>query len=239
MPFVVATRTTISDRGLGRRSRDGDLRRLCAYYRESDGIDLSAAVPAHGTSTITESDPTVANTYDSNSAGGLFAIDTLDQSAGLARVDGSSATDVCDSRRQRSARVVRYNGGSSAATRGVLDGTLPGRGGSLDLRGVIATGMAATAAALRRTLVVPISRSSLSASVSMTRTGRPQRARERRHRRVVIPRRRDDVRRARPAHDRLRHLRHRCARRSARLRAGIVRSRHNARSRIARKRAIQ
>ena len=133
MPFVVAGQGAISDRGLagahGAVIPDG-----VALYRGTDGVDLGTAIPAHGTATIAETAPTQANAYDSYSAGGLFSIDTLDQAAGLARVDGGTAVDTA----LRGGNVLRgafeTAGGVDAASRALLDGSLPAAGGSLDLR---------------------------------------------------------------------------------------------------------
>jgi hypothetical protein len=169
MPFVVATRGTISDRGLaggrGTVISDG-----FGLYRTTDGVDLSTAIPDHDTAAITETDPAAANAYDGNSAGGLFSIDTLDQSAGLARVDGSTATDVAIRGGNDLRGSFATNGGASAATRGVLDGTLPAAGGTLDLRAVTATGVSASGNGFATSFVVPVRTASLAASVSMSRT---------------------------------------------------------------------
>ena len=169
MPYVVGTRGTLSDRGLaggrGTIISDG-----FGLYRATDGVDLSAAIPDHGTATIAESDPTAANAYDANSAGGLFSIDTLDQSAGLVRVDGSTATDVAIRGGNDLRGSFATNGGTSAATRGVLDGTLAAGGGTLDLRALAATGMDANGNGFATTFTVPVRTAFLAASVSMSRT---------------------------------------------------------------------
>ncbi len=169
MPFVVASQGAISDRGLagahGAVIPDG-----VALYRGTDGVDLGTAIPAHGTATITETAPTQANAYDSYSAGGLFSIDTLDQAAGLARVDGSTAVDTA----LRGGNVLRgafeTAGGVDAASRALLDGSLPAAGGSLDLRTVAASGLGTNATGFATSLVAPAGRSSFTAAISMVRS---------------------------------------------------------------------
>ena len=169
MPFVVTTPGAISDRGLagahGAVVPDG-----IALYRGTDGTDLGTAIPAHGTATITETAPTQSNAYDSNSAGGLFSIDTLDQAAGLARVDGGTAVDTA----LRGGNVLRgafeTAGGTDAATRALLDGSLPAAGGSLDLRTVAASGLGTNATGFSTTLIAPVRASSFTTSISMVRS---------------------------------------------------------------------
>ena len=169
MPFVVASQGAISDRGLagahGAVIPDG-----VALYRGTDGTDLGTAIPAHGTATIAETAPTQANVYDSYSAGGLFSIDTLDQAAGLARVDGGTAVDTA----LRGGNVLRgafeTAGGTDAASRALLDGALPAAGGSLDLRAVAASGLGTNATGFATTLVAPVRTSSFTAAISMVRS---------------------------------------------------------------------
>ncbi len=74
-----------------------------------------------------------------NSAGGLFSIDTLDRSAGLARGDAGAGGDLVLRGGNDLRGAFSTAGGAYAATRGVLDGTLPAGGGTLDLRAISAS----------------------------------------------------------------------------------------------------
>jgi hypothetical protein len=165
MPFVVATRGTISDRGLdagrGTVIADG-----IALYRAIDGVDLGTAIPAHATATIGQTAPAQASAYDANSSGGLFSIDTLDNSAGLARVDGSNGVDATIRGGNDLRGAAATSGGPYPASRAVLDGTVAAGGGTLDLRGVTASGMGANASGFASTFTVPVRTSTLSASLS-------------------------------------------------------------------------
>jgi hypothetical protein len=169
MPFVVSNGGSISDRGLagaqGTVVSDG-----FGLYRTSDDVDLGTRIPAHGASTISESDPSQANAYASNSAGGLFSIDTLDQSAGLARIDGSTSDDLV----LRGGNDLRGSfstaGGAYAATRGVLDGALPVAGGTLDLRAIEASAVGVNGSGFTGSYALPLGGSALNASLSITRS---------------------------------------------------------------------
>ena len=169
IPFAVTTHGTISDRGLAaaRGTVVGD---GFALYRAVDGVDLGTAIPAHATTTIDQTSPAQANAYGGNGAGGLFSIDTLDGSAGLARVDASNGLDATI----RGGNVLRgafeTAGGPDAATRVLGDGTLAAGGGALDLRAISASGMGANANAFVSSYSVPIRTATLDASLSMTRS---------------------------------------------------------------------
>ena len=169
LPFAVTTYGTISDRGLagvqGSVVADG-----IGLYRASDGIDLGTAIPAHGTATIVETAPTAANAYGAYSSGGLFSIDTLDQSGGLVRVDGSTATDVAIRGGSALRGAFETAGGSDAATRGVVAGTLATAAGNLDVRAVSAGGLGADASGFATTLATPVRTAMLTTSLSMSRS---------------------------------------------------------------------
>jgi hypothetical protein len=169
MPFVVATRGSISDRGLD-GARGSVVADGIAFYRATDGVDLGTAIPAHGTASIAETDPTQANAYDAYSSAGLFSIDTLDQSAGLARVDGSDADDLTIRAGNTLRGAFETAGGTDAASRAVATGTLPTAGGTLDLSAVAASGRDANAAGFSTTLVTPVRTASLTTSLSMSRS---------------------------------------------------------------------
>lgn len=169
LPFAVTTHGTISDRGLA-GARGTVIADGIPLYRATDGVDLGTAIPAHGTATIGETDPTQANADGANSADGFFSIDTLDQPAGLARADAGSAVNVA----LRGGNLLRgafeTAGGTDAATRGVLDGTLSTAAGTLDLRAVAASGMSASANGFASTLVTPLRTASLISSLSMAQS---------------------------------------------------------------------
>ncbi len=169
MPFVVANGGAISDRGLGGAQgtvvSDG-----FALYRTSDDEDLGTRIPAHAASTISETDPSQANAYASNSAGGLFSIDTLDQSAGFARGDAGAGGDLVLRGGNDLRGAFSTAGGAYAATRGVLDGTLPAGGGTLDLRAISASAIGVSAAGFSGSYAVPVGASTFSTALSMTRS---------------------------------------------------------------------
>jgi hypothetical protein len=169
VPFAVTTHGTISDRGLaaGRGSVIAD---GIGLYRATDGVDLGTAIPAHATTTITQTDPTQANAYDANSSGGLFSIDTLDGSAGIARIDASSGLDATIRAGNVLRGAVEAAGGTDAASRALLDATLPAAGGTLDLRAVAASGVGATANAFASAFALPVRSMVLDASLSATRS---------------------------------------------------------------------
>jgi len=169
LPFAVTSYGSISDRGLA-GARGTVISDGFGLYRATDGVDLGTAIPAHGTATIAQTDPTQANAYDANAAGGLFSIDTLDQSAGLARVDGSSAGDVAIRAGNDLRGAFENAGGEDAATRAVLDGSLAAAGGTLDLRAVAASGAGANATGVATTLAVPLNATTLTTALSMTRS---------------------------------------------------------------------
>jgi hypothetical protein len=172
MPFVVATYGTISDRGLA-GARGSVIADGIALYRATDGVDLGTAIPAHATATISQADPTSANAYDANSSGGLFSIDTLDGSAGLARVDASNGFDATVRGGNDLRGAVETSTGLDAATRAVLAGTLPAAGGTLDLRAVAASGMGASASAFSTAFAVPAGTATLNAALSASRSADP------------------------------------------------------------------
>jgi hypothetical protein len=169
MPFVVTNGGSISDRGLagaqGTVVSDG-----FGLYRSSDDVDLSTRLPAHAASTISEIDPSQANAYASNSAGGLFSIDTLDQSAGLARGDAGAGGDLVLRGGNDLRGAFSTAGGAYAATRGVLDGTLPAGGGTLDLRAIAANAIGINATGFSGSFSTPVRASALNATLSMTRS---------------------------------------------------------------------
>lgn len=169
IPFAVATHGTISDRGLA-AARGTVIADGIALYRATDGVDLSTAIPAHATTTIALTDPTHANAYDANSAGGLFSIDTLDGSAGLARIDASSGLDATIRAGSALRGAAETSGGTEPASRAVLDATLPTAGGTLDLRALAAAGMGANANAFSSSFALPIRTLSLNAALSTTRS---------------------------------------------------------------------
>ena len=172
MPFVVATNGTISDRGLA-GARGSVISDGIALYRSTDGLDLGTAIPAHAAVTITQSDPTVANAYDANSAGGLFSIDTLDQSAGLARADVSNGFDAALRGGNDLRGAVAASSGVNAATRAVLDGTLAAGAGTLDVRGLTASASGANASAISTAFALPMRTATLTTALSMTRSADP------------------------------------------------------------------
>jgi hypothetical protein len=169
MPFVVANGGAISDRGLagaqGTVVSDG-----FALYRTTDDQDLGTRLPGHAASTISEIDPSQANEYASNSAGGLFSIDTLDQSAGLARGDAGAGGDLVLRGGNDLRGAFSTADGAYAATRGVLDGTLPAGGGTLDLRALAASAIGINATGFSGSFDVPGRASALNATLSMTRS---------------------------------------------------------------------
>jgi hypothetical protein len=169
MPFVVATHGTISDRGLT-AARGSVIADGIALYRASDGLDLGTAIPAHATTTIGQTDPTHANAYDANSAGGLFSIDTLDETAGLARIDASSGVDVTVRAGNTLRGAVETSGGPDASSRALLATTLPVAGGTLDLRTLAASGLDANANAFSSSYALPIRTALLNAALSTTRS---------------------------------------------------------------------
>jgi hypothetical protein len=169
IPFAVATHGTISDRGLA-AARGTVIADGIALYRATDGVDLGTAIPAHATATIAETDPTHANAYDANSSGGLFSIDTLDGSAGLARIDASSGLDATIRAGNTLRGALETAGGTDAASRAVLATTLPAAGGTLDLRAVAASGMGADATAFATSFALPVRSTVLNASLSATRS---------------------------------------------------------------------
>ena len=169
MPFTVSKYGWLSDRGLddalGAVVSDG-----FGLYRSTDGVDLGTAIPAHGAATIQAGDPALANAYGSESSGGVFYIDTLDQSAGLARFDASSADDLTLRAGNALRGAFETSGGPNAETRTVVDGSLPSAAGTLDLRAIDASGMGANASGFSSTLVTPVGGSALTTSLSMTRS---------------------------------------------------------------------
>jgi hypothetical protein len=169
IPFAVTTHGTISDRGLS-ADRGTVISDGIALYRATDGVDLGTAIPAHGAASISATDPTQANAYDSNSAGGLFSIDTLDGSAGLARFDASNGLDAAIRAGNTLRGAVETSGGYDAASRAVLTTTLPAGSGTLDLRALAASGMGANANAFAGTYAVPVRNMLLNASLSATRS---------------------------------------------------------------------
>jgi hypothetical protein len=168
MPFTVSTYGWLSDRGLagglGTVLSDG-----FALYRSTDGVDLGMAIPLHATATIQAADPAQTNVYP-NSAGGLFLVDTLDQSAGLARVDASSAGDLTLRAGNTLRGMFATSGGPDAESRAVLDGSVPAAGGTLDVRALDAAGLGADATAVAATLTAPAGGATLTASASLTRS---------------------------------------------------------------------
>ena len=172
LPFSVASRNTISDRGLaGGRGTvivDG-----IPLYRATDGLDLGAAVPPHGAATINETDPTHANAYDSRSSGGLFSVDTLDLAGGIAGVDSNAGL----SGTLRGGNVLRgafmTAGGEYPSTRAVADAGFTIGTGSLDVRAVAASGLGANASGFAATFAQPIRTSELTASLTMNRSTDP------------------------------------------------------------------
>ena len=169
MPFAVASYGAISDRGLA-GARGAVISDGFALYRATDGVDVSTAIPSHGTATIAQTDPAQAGAYGAYGAGGLFSIDTLDQSAGLVRADGSSAGDVALRAGNELRGAFENAGGDDAATRAVLEGTLPAAGGTLDLRAVSASGAGADASSVATTLTVPLRSTALTTAFSLTRS---------------------------------------------------------------------
>ena len=61
-------------------------------------------------------------------------------------------------------------GGAYAATRGVLDGTLPAGGGTLDLRAIAANAIGVNATGFSGSFSTPVRASPLDATGSMTRS---------------------------------------------------------------------
>jgi len=173
MPFVVATRGTISDRGLA-GARGTVIADGIGLYRSSDGIDLGTAIPSHAVATISETDPTSANAYGGYSAGGLFSVDTLDASAGLARVDVSNGTDTTLRAGGSNVRgALEGSTGSIGAARAVVAATVPAASGTLDLRAVSAAGMGANANAFATSYALPMRSATLNAALSATRSSDP------------------------------------------------------------------
>jgi hypothetical protein len=170
LPFAVASGGSISDRGLahaeGTVVADG-----IPLYRATDGVDVGTAIPAHATASIAETDPTAANAYGARSAAGLFSFDTLDASAGTARLDAGPALDgILRAAGMDVNGVLATVGGSAAASRGVVDAALPAAGGTIDLRAVDASGYGANAGGAAATFAFPIAGSALHASVSAVRS---------------------------------------------------------------------
>ena len=169
LPFTVTSRNAISDRGLanahGTVIADG-----IPLYRATDGLDLGAGVPPHGTATISEIDPTHSNTYDARSSGGLFSVDTLDLAGGIARIDSNSGLSAT----LRGGNVLRgsfvTSGGEYASTRATADARVAAGAGALDLRAVSASGLGANADAFAATFAQPIRTSTLTASLTMNRS---------------------------------------------------------------------
>jgi hypothetical protein len=172
LPFVVATTGTISDRGLA-GARGSVVADGIALYRSTDGLDLGTMLPAHAVATIAQRDPTAANAYDANSSGGLFSIDTLDGSAGLARIDASNGFDATIRAGSALRGALETSGGIDAASRAVLAATLSAAGGTLDLRAVAAGGSGANANALSTAFARPVRGATLNAALSMTRSADP------------------------------------------------------------------
>ena len=175
MPFTVTNRGAISDRGLadqhGTVVADG-----IPLYRSSDGQDLGAVLPRQQISSITEVDPASANSYDARSAGGLFSIDTLDQAAGIARIDSNSGLTGT----VRGGNVLRGSfstgGGEYPGTRAVAATTFNVANGTLDVRATSADAGGATGLngnAFATTYSAPVGTSLMNASLTMNHTNDP------------------------------------------------------------------
>jgi hypothetical protein len=172
LPFTVANRGNVSDRGLA-GSRGTVVADGIPFYRATDGLDLGAAVPPHGMSTIAETDPTHANGYDARSSGGLFSVDTLDLAGGIARIDSNGGI----SGTLRGGNVLRGSfataGGEYPSTRIVGNASFTIGTGALDVRAVAASGLGANADGATATFAQPIRNSSLTASLMMNRSTDP------------------------------------------------------------------
>lgn len=168
LPFTVSTYGWLSDRGLA-GARGTVLSDGFALYRPTDGVDLSMAIPNHATAGVAQADPAQTNAYP-NGAGGLFLFDTLDQSAGLARVDADTADDLTVRAGNDVRGMFATSGGSASATRAVLDGTLPAAGGTVDVRALDAAGLGAAASAFATTLTAPLGAATLTATASLGRS---------------------------------------------------------------------
>ena len=150
-----------------------------ALYRGTDGPDLGTAIPAHGTATITETDPTACERLRFVQLRRSVLGRHARQAAGLARVDCGTAVD------ERCAAATccaaRSNGRRHrSASRALLDGAPARVGGSLDLRAVAASGLGTNATGFATTLVAPV-RTVHGGAISMVRSVN-ERARERQYR---------------------------------------------------------
>jgi len=142
-PYVIATSTGISDRGLD-RGRGAVLINGVPFYGFFDGSDAALTIPAYAQTSLVERSPLAAPSYGAYANGGMFAVGT---DAGPSRVDGGGASDV----------ILRASGDSVRGAYDVSDGpaghrtlvsggaTAPVAGGTLDVTAIALSAVPTTA----------------------------------------------------------------------------------------------